>query len=89
MTRMLLAILAAYKRWLSPALPVSCRFTPTCSEYAAEAIARHGALHGLALTLWRIARCNPFTRGGLDLVPQVHRHLYGCAQAPSRISTTR
>lgn len=89
MTRTLLAVLAVYKRWLSPVLPASCRFTPTCSEYATEAIARHGALHGSLLAFWRIARCNPFTRGGLDLVPQVHRHSYGCAQADSRISTTR
>lgn len=89
MTRALLAVLAVYKRWLSPALPASCRFTPTCSEYAAEAIARHGALHGSALALWRIARCNPFARGGLDLVPEVQRHFPGCAHPHSRISTTR
>jgi len=89
MTRMILAVLAAYKRWLSPALSASCRFTPTCSEFAAEAVARHGAAYGSLLALWRIVRCNPFTRGGLDLVPQVQRHSHGCAQAGSRISTTR
>jgi putative membrane protein insertion efficiency factor len=74
MTRLLLAILAFYRRWLSPALHAlspggGCRFQPTCSEYAAVAIATHGPLRGLALALWRLLRCHPFSRGGLDQVP--------------------
>jgi len=73
MKPVLLAILAFYQRWLSPVLhtlsPGGCRFVPTCSEYAAEAIATHGAVRGLALSIWRILRCNPFCRGGLDPVP--------------------
>jgi putative membrane protein insertion efficiency factor len=73
MTRILLAILAFYRRWLSPAVhalsPGGCRYLPTCSEYAAVAIATHGPLRGSALALWRLLRCNPFTRGGLDQVP--------------------
>jgi putative membrane protein insertion efficiency factor len=73
MTRLLLAILAFYKRWLSPALhslnPGGCRYQPTCSEYAAVAIATHGPLKGTALALWRLLRCNPFGKGGLDQVP--------------------
>jgi len=73
MTRILLALLAFYRRWLSPALhslnPGGCKYLPTCSEYASMAIAVHGPFKGSALALWRLLRCNPFTRGGLDLVP--------------------
>ncbi len=73
MTRILLATLAFYRRWLSPALhslnPGGCKYLPTCSEYASMAIAIHGPFKGSALALWRLLRCNPFTRGGLDLVP--------------------
>jgi uncharacterized protein len=73
MTRVLLALLALYRRWLSPALhtlnPGGCRFVPTCSEYAAAAIATHGPLRGVALATWRLLRCHPFSRGGLDQVP--------------------
>ena len=73
MTRILLALLRCYQRWLSPALhtlgPGGCRFVPTCSEYAMEAIAIHGPLRGTVLALWRLLRCHPFSRGGLDPVP--------------------
>jgi hypothetical protein len=73
MTRILLATLAFYERWLSPALhsltPGGCRFQPTCSEYAAGAIATHGPLRGTGLAIWRLLRCHPFARGGLDPVP--------------------
>jgi putative membrane protein insertion efficiency factor len=58
-----------YKSAISPYLPVACRFVPSCSEYAAEAIAKHGWLYGSVLGLWRILRCNPFARGGYDPVP--------------------
>ncbi len=70
MKNLLLASLRGYKRYISPGQPASCRFVPTCSDYAAEAIARHGAFFGLLLAFWRVLRCNPFSRGGLDLVPQ-------------------
>ena len=74
MTRILLAILAAYRRWLSPALHAlspggGCKFLPTCSEYASQAIATHGPLKGVSLAAWRLLRCHPFTPGGLDPVP--------------------
>ena len=61
--------LRQYKRWISPALPPACRYVPSCSEYAAEAIARHGVLRGGLLAAWRLVRCNPFVKGGLDPVP--------------------
>jgi uncharacterized protein len=77
MTRLLLALLGFYKRWLSPALhslhPGGCKFVPTCSDYAAEAIATHGPLRGSALATWRLLRCHPFTRGGFDPVPVAAR----------------
>ncbi len=73
MTRFLLATLEFYRRWLSPAIhslkPGGCRYLPTCSEYASIAIATHGPLRGVALASWRLLRCNPFARGGLDPVP--------------------
>jgi putative membrane protein insertion efficiency factor len=57
-----------YKGAISPFLPVACRFVPSCSEYTAEAVAKHGLLRGSALGLWRLLRCNPFSRGGFDPV---------------------
>jgi hypothetical protein len=78
LTRLLLALLAFYKRWLSPALHTlgagGCKFQPTCSEYAATAIEVHGPLRGGALAVWRLLRCHPFTPGGFDPVPPVKIH---------------
>jgi len=68
-TKLMLMLLAVYKRYISPQLPVACRFTPTCSEYAMEAVTRHGALAGMLLALWRVLRCNPLGGRGLDQVP--------------------
>jgi uncharacterized protein len=70
MTTLVNTLLMLYKRLISPLLPASCRYVPTCSEYAAEAVARHGAVHGTALAVWRILRCNPLARGGYDPVPK-------------------
>jgi len=67
LTRPVAALLVQYKRWVSPLLPRSCRFTPTCSEYARLAILEHGLVRGGARALWRILRCNPFHPGGVDL----------------------
>jgi putative membrane protein insertion efficiency factor len=59
----------AYQLLISPLLPPSCRFLPSCSEYAFEAIGRHGACHGLVLAVWRLARCHPWGGSGYDPVP--------------------
>ena len=67
--RALRGIIRFYKRRISPGLPPSCRFIPTCSEYAYEAIGKHGAIKGGLLAAWRILRCNPFCKGGYDPVP--------------------
>jgi putative membrane protein insertion efficiency factor len=67
--RVLILLIDFYKAALSPYLRAQCRFTPTCSAYAKEAIIKHGALKGTGLAIWRILRCNPFCRGGYDPVP--------------------
>jgi uncharacterized protein len=64
-----LTLIRFYRRFISPGLPPSCRFQPTCSEYADEAIARYGIIKGGRLAVWRILRCNPFGTGGYDPVP--------------------
>lgn len=69
MKRLLLALIAAYQRWLSPALPRRCRYEPTCSSYAVESLRRFGAARGTLLAAWRLLRCNPFSHGGFDPVP--------------------
>ncbi len=59
----------AYQRWVGPVIPPACRFAPSCSEYAAEAIARYGLCRGVALAAARLLRCHPYHPGGLDPVP--------------------
>lgn len=68
MKRPVLATLRFYKRAISPNLPPSCRFQPTCSEYAYEAVDKYGILRGGRLAIWRILRCNPFGGSGYDPV---------------------
>jgi putative membrane protein insertion efficiency factor len=67
--RALVLAIRGYQKLISPALPPSCRFYPSCSQYAIEAIARHGALRGSWLAARRLARCHPFHPGGVDPVP--------------------
>ncbi len=55
-------LLRLYKRWISPALPPSCRYVPTCSEYAMEAVERYGVVRGGAMAAWRVLRCHPFVK---------------------------
>ncbi|MFT4705490.1 MAG: putative membrane protein insertion efficiency factor [Bradymonadia bacterium] len=69
MKRLVIATIVLYQRAVSPLLPPACRFTPTCSQYAAEAVERHGAIRGTWLATKRIARCHPFHEGGYDPVP--------------------
>jgi putative membrane protein insertion efficiency factor len=69
-TRLLIALLRGYQRWISPSLPPACRYTPTCSHYAVEALEQRGLFVGLGLAAWRVLRCHPFVKGGLDPVPQ-------------------
>jgi putative membrane protein insertion efficiency factor len=68
--RLLLRAVSFYSRAISPALPARCRFYPTCSAYAAEAVARHGAGRGSWLALCRVVKCAPWHPGGVDLVPE-------------------
>jgi putative membrane protein insertion efficiency factor len=68
-TRVLMAAVAGYRRFISPLLPPRCRFEPSCSAYALEALRVHGAARGLWLAMARIARCHPFHPGGYDPVP--------------------
>jgi putative membrane protein insertion efficiency factor len=68
--RVPLALIGAYQRWISPAFPRRCRYEPTCSAYAVESIRRFGAARGTFLAVWRILRCNPFSHGGFDPVPE-------------------
>ena len=74
MKRVLIAILRFYKRHISPLLPNACIYTPTCSEYAVEAIEKHGVFKGTGLAIWRVLRCNPFHEGGYDPVPEPKKH---------------
>jgi uncharacterized protein len=69
MQRLLVLTIRGYQLWLSPLLPAACRYYPTCSAYAIEALERHGAAHGTWLAIRRIARCHPFRPGGYDPVP--------------------
>jgi putative membrane protein insertion efficiency factor len=66
---LLIAILKLYKKFLSPLLPTACRFHPTCSVYAMEAIERHGAVRGVGYAAVRLCKCHPFHAGGFDPVP--------------------
>ncbi len=68
-SRLLLALIGFYKRWISPALPPACRYTPTCSAYMAEAITEHGPVAGVWLGTRRLCRCHPWGGHGWDPVP--------------------
>ena len=70
MKKLLIFLLKGYKRHISPYLGAACKYVPTCSEYAMEAIETHGVIRGLWLAVKRILRCHPFAKGGYDPVPQ-------------------
>ena len=67
--RAFLAPVRGYRRVVSPLLPVRCKYYPSCSAYAIEAVERFGILRGTVLATWRLLRCNPFSHGGYDPVP--------------------
>ena len=66
MRRVLILLIKGYKKLISPMLPPSCRFYPTCSEYSIQALEKYGAIRGSAKSIWRILRCNPLNKGGYD-----------------------
>jgi putative membrane protein insertion efficiency factor len=66
LTAVLVAPIRLYQRWISPAMAPRCRYYPTCSAYAVEAIRELGPIRGLILAAWRLLRCNPFSHGGVD-----------------------
>jgi putative membrane protein insertion efficiency factor len=70
------AILRAYRKVISPLYGDVCRYYPSCSQYALEAIQKHGAVRGIGLGAWRLVRCHPWAKGGIDDVPEPHRHRY-------------
>ena len=73
LTKPLVFLIRCYQKYLSPLKGgPCCRFTPTCSEYAVRALREWGLVRGLALSIWRVLRCNPFCRGGKDEVPMNH-----------------
>jgi uncharacterized protein len=77
-----LAAVVLYQRVISPALPRRCKYEPTCSRYAVEAIASYGVLRGLVLAAWRLLRCNPFSYGGYD--PVDAQRLFGRGRRGAR-----
>jgi len=78
--RWLLRVISLYQRFLSPLLPVACRFHPSCSSYAHEAVATHGVARGAVLAAARLARCHPWCEGGFDPVPPPPADTTGAAR---------
>ena len=75
MKRLFIYLVRLYRKYLSPLKPKCCRYYPSCSQYAITAFEKHGAIKGFILALWRILRCNPYSNGGVDYVPDKF-HLY-------------
>ena len=70
MKKVLIWLVRFYQQAISPRKPPCCKYIPACSQYALEALERFGAVKGTALAVWRVLRCNPFSRGGYDPVPE-------------------
>jgi putative membrane protein insertion efficiency factor len=68
MSKIIVSAIGLYRRFISPMLPASCRYWPTCSDYTLQAVQKHGVLKGLMMGAWRVARCNPLSKGGIDPV---------------------
>ena len=77
--RAAIAPIEAYRRWISPAIPARCKYHPTCSRYAVDAIREFGILRGLLLAAWRLLRCNPWSHGGFD--PVGAQRLFGARRS--------
>ena len=77
LARLLVVLVSAYRRWISPLFPRHCRYEPTCSAYALEAIRQHGARRGMVLAVRRIGRCHPWAPGGVDPVPGPREQVSG------------
>lgn len=75
MKKLLISIVKLYKKFISPLHMPCCKYYPSCSSYAITAIEKHGAVKGTILAAWRILRCNPYSNGGIDYVPDKF-HLY-------------
>ena len=91
MKRFLLAVIAAYQRWISPAFPRRCKYEPTCSRYAAEAVRELGPLRGSVVAGWRLLRCNPLSDGGIDDLAdrslfRGHKHPHGDSERSGSVS---
>ena len=82
--RVLMSLISGYRRFISPLLGARCRFAPSCSAYALEAVREHGALRGMWLAARRIGRCHPFNPGGFDPVPPA---LHGRRTRPEGVSS--
>jgi hypothetical protein len=78
--RIVVAPIVVYQRWISPGLPRRCKYEPTCSRYATQAISEFGILRGLTLAGWRLLRCNPWSHGGYD--PVSAQRLFHAPAAP-------
>ncbi len=75
----LLTLIKCYQLFISPLIGQRCRFYPTCSHYAMDAIRLHGVIKGIILSLWRLLRCHPFVKGGFDPVPEKHEYEHRCS----------
>ncbi|MGL5260589.1 MAG: membrane protein insertion efficiency factor YidD [Lachnospiraceae bacterium] len=69
MKKIIISIIQIYKKYISPLKSTKCPYIPSCSDYGLEAVRKHGVIKGSVLALWRILRCNPFSKGGYDPVP--------------------
>lgn len=88
MKTVLIWLITFYRKCISPLKPPCCRFTPTCSAYAIEALQKRGVIVGLILTTWRILRCNPFCKGGYDPVPEKGFRTHGRGMEENASTTT-
>lgn len=76
MKKILIFLIKFYQFYISPYKGTKCPYFPSCSQYGVEAIEKHGVLKGIFLTAWRILRCNPFSKGGVDPVPEIRKKYY-------------